>query len=493
MVIGALGRGSRPVVAARFALMGVLVFAFVWKAATPPIPALLTALGFGLIGIAAAFRRPADRRAARWFDTAMGLGGALALLALAQALRLAHHPLANPAWGEAAALLGPLPAPLPGSISVAPFDTLQALPAVIAPFLAFAGTLAFFDEDRSATALIRCLALMGGAFALFGLVQVTLLPGSLLLFDKAYYIDSLTGFWVNRNVAGALLGVASLAALVWLLDVAKGIDRPKRVALLLREDDAGLSSAQLLPAALLALCLLALFLTKSRGALVATGAAYAVVLPLLMQDAAGRLWRGQGGGVRSRAVWFRIAAIAAGLLSVGLVVLLFGGLASARLMQEGVDEGRLCFYRAAWAGFRAQPWLGWGLGTFDSVFPLFREPDCGALSMSVSRAHNVYLQGLVELGLLFALFVLALVGSLLAMIRAGARNRIRRRHVPIAGLGVVVLLACHGLVDFSPQIPGMAIYASVFLGAVAAIGLRRPRSEARRPQPIDQEGAWAGA
>ncbi|WP_062234072.1 O-antigen ligase family protein [Aureimonas sp. N4] len=488
-MIGALGQGSRPVVAARLALMGVLVFAFVWKAATPPIPALLTALGFGLIGIAAAFRRPADRRAARWFDTAMGLAGALALLGLAQALRLGHHPLANPAWEEAAALLGPLP----GAISVAPFDTLQALPAVIAPFLAFVGTLAFFDEDRSATALIRCLALLGGAFALFGLVQITLLPGSLFLFEKAYYIDSLTGFWVNRNVAGALLGVASFAALVWLLDVVKGIDRPRRVALLLREGDTGLSSGQLLPAALLALCLLALFLTKSRGALVATGAAYGVVLPLLMQDAAGRLWRGGGAGVGRRIVWLRIAAVVAGLLSVGLVVLLFGGLASARLMQEGVDEGRLCFYRAAWAAFRAQPWLGWGLGTFDSVFPLFREPDCGALSMSVSRAHNAYLQGLVELGLPFALFVVALVGSLLALIRSGTRNRIRRRHVPIAGLGVVILLACHGLVDFSPQIPGMAIYTAVFLGAVATIGLRRRRAAPHRPRPVDQDGAWADA
>ena len=119
------------------------------------------------------------------------------------------------------------------------------------------------------------------------------------------------------------------------------------------------------------------------------------------------------------------------------MVLLFGGLSSARLLQEGVDEGRLCFYRAAWGAFRAHPLLGTGLGTFDSVFPAFRQADCGPLAVSVSRAHNVYLQGLVELGLFFALFALALVGALFAMLLAGYRSRVRRRHVPVAGLGVV--------------------------------------------------------
>ena len=483
---GWLGEGSRSLRAARLAFMAVLSFAFVWKAATPPIPALVTALGFGCLAVAASFRRPAEPRVAALFDRALLMGGALALLALAQAVRLPEHPLANPVWRDGSVLLGPLP----GSISVAPFDTLQALPALLAPFLAFACTLAFFDGDRPASALMRFLALLGGAFALFGLLQVTLLPGSLLLFDKTYYIDSLTGFWVNRNAAGALLGVASFAALAWLLDVLKGLDQPKPVALLLREETAGLPSAGLLPAAILALCLVALFLTKSRGALLATGAAYALILPLLLQDAAQRLWRGRA-GKKHRSVWLGIGASAAGLLIVLLVILLFGGLASARLAQEGADEGRLCFYRAAFAAFRAQPLFGWGLGTFDSVFPLFRQPDCGPLSVSVSRAHNVYLQGLVELGLPFVLFLLALVGSLLALIRAGARNRIRRRHVPIAGLGVLILLLCHGLVDFSPQIEGMALYAATFMGVVAAIGLRERWPRSARPRPADQDGVWA--
>ncbi|ALN72051.1 O-antigen ligase [Aureimonas sp. AU20] len=474
---GLIGARLDPRRLGRLAFCLVLAAGFVWKAAATPIPALLSALAFALLASAATFCRPAGG-AGRLFDRALLIGGALALFALFQAFRVEGNPLAHPVWSEASPFLGALP----GAISVAPYATLQAMPTALAPFLAFAATLAFFHDDRSATRLLRLLALLGGAFAAFGLVQVTLAPGSLLLFEKQHYLDSLTGFWVNRNAAGALLGVASLAALAWLVDAVKGLDLSPRTRLLPEDGAFSISPDRLLPAGILVLCVLALFLSKSRGALMATVGAYAVVLPLILHDLGSRRGTGHRDGPADRPSRVRrfLLAAASGLLLVGLVVGLFGGLSSARLAQEGVDDGRLCFYRAALEAIRDRPAFGFGLGTFDWVFPAYRQADCAALPVSVSRAHNVYLEALVDLGLPFLLLAFCLVGALLHMLLAGYRARIRRRHVPIVGLGVVILLALHGLVDFSLQVPGMALYAAAFLGAVGTIGSRRAAGRGAR-------------
>jgi len=55
----------------------------------------------------------------------------------------------------------------------------------------------------------------------------------------------------------------------------------------------------------------------------------------------------------------------------------------------------------------------------------------------------------------------------------GARVRRRLRHLPVAGLAALVLITLHAIVDFSLQIPGVAVYAAAAIAAAVAVALGR--------------------
>jgi O-antigen ligase len=121
------------------------------------------------------------------------------------------------------------------------------------------------------------------------------------------------------------------------------------------------------------------------------------------------------------------------------------------------------------------PWFGTGFGTFEQVFPVYRDPECG-LSGLWDRAHNVFLEGSLGLGLPFAVVVLFGLVYLLSIFLIGYRTRQRFQIVPVAGMGILLLVVLHSMVDFSIQIPGVAAYVAAALGAAVSISLARKRS-----------------
>jgi O-antigen ligase len=136
--------------------------------------------------------------------------------------------------------------------------------------------------------------------------------------------------------------------------------------------------------------------------------------------------------------------------------------------------------------FRNRPVLGWGLGTFPTVYPQFRS---FYTNFFVNQAHNDYLQLLTEMGLLgFAMMLWYLIV-------------VYRRAIPKIGnwtsdVGGAVTLACtlgctgilvHSLVDFNLQIPANAALFYVLCTIAAAPPLFQ-RSRKRKPStPTDTE------
>ena len=123
-----------------------------------------------------------------------------------QALPLAGVDLANGAWKSVNENIGPAP----GTISVAPGMTLDALSSLALPFLVFISALVFFQGDDEALWLWRALAYFGAAYAAFGILQEMLFPDQLLFEPKKYYVGYLTATFVNRNTAGTFFGIALL-------------------------------------------------------------------------------------------------------------------------------------------------------------------------------------------------------------------------------------------------------------------------------------------
>ncbi len=120
---------------------------------------------------------------------------------------------------------------------------------------------------------------------------------------------------------------------------------------------------------------------------------------------------------------------------------------------ELAAETRLNIDRDGLKMFASEPVLGWGLGTFAEVYPQFRT---FYTNLSVDRAHNDYLQLMVETGALG--FV-----TMLWFLTVVYRRAIKKLEHPDANatttlaslLGVTGILV-HSFVDFNLQIPANA-------------------------------------
>jgi len=102
-----------------------------------------------------------------------------------------------------------------------------------------------------------------------------------------------------------------------------------------------------------------------------------------------------------------------------------------------------------------RPVLGWGLGTWPTVYPAYARFDLGRFA---NHAHNDWAEWTAEGGIPFALLLLAVAGW-------SARQALR---LPW-GLGVPSVFL-HSLVDFPLQHPALAVLAYSLLGAMAAAG-----------------------
>jgi O-antigen ligase len=135
--------------------------------------------------------------------------------------------------------------------------------------------------------------------------------------------------------------------------------------------------------------------------------------------------------------------------------------------------------------FAHRPVLGWGLGTFPTVYPSYRS---FYTNLFVNEAHNDYAQLLVETGLLgFGLMLWFLV----RLYRSGWPTSRRWEFKWDGAVSLAALLGCtglllHSLVDFNLQIPANAALFYVLCG-LAASPLAKLSKSGRSRSPRDEE------
>lgn len=355
------------------------------------------------------------------------------------------------------------------ALSAEPGTTRHAIPALVLPFIVFMATLTLFPDDGRALLLWRALAGFGAAAAAVSVMQFVLFPDTLLLGPKQHYLDSLTGPFVNRNTAATFFGLAAVLTAGCLLQSwqtlrARRDARPFGEHAEHRTADRGPHRRLALWSLALVVILVALALTRSRAGIAASYAALALFL-------CGALF----GFLRDR----RSPAVAAIWVSagaVGLVALfwLISGRALLRLETQGLSDSRWCAYEYTWAAIRDHPLLGTGFGTFPAVFPSYRLGACFPYG-EWTKAHSVYLEAYLGLGLPFIAMLLAVVIVLLRAYARGYRERRRARFAPVGGLAMLVLVLLHSAVDFSIQIPGVTVFFAAGSAAAVAISLGRYR------------------
>lgn len=156
-------------------------------------------------------------------------------------------------------------------------------------------------------------------------------------------------------------------------------------------------------------------------------------------------------------------------------------------LREAADpgSGSVAVRRLLWSGacgmFEARPFLGWGTGSFQRVFPSFRDPDYAVLFMSHSSnmAHSEYLQTLAEGGLAAAVSWVALACCGIVML--ARRGRSMEALVPLAG---AVSVLAESAVSISLRLPLQQFQLAVLAGlslAGARSGRTAPRAAALLP------------
>jgi|YNPBryBLVA2012_1023415.scaffolds.fasta_scaffold00070_25 O-antigen ligase len=197
------------------------------------------------------------------------------------------------------------------------------------------------------------------------------------------------------------------------------------------------------PAAMAAVFYASMVASGSRAGTVIAGAETALVLALWLRRP----------GVEKRGALARAAALG-GLLAgataaVGVERLL------ARFGQPDPYAGRRELLEASLEMARARPWLGWGLGSWPSVYPAYARFDPGS-RIYMNHAHNDWAEWAAEGGWPLA----GLLGALaLWSVPAALRS--------VWGVGVPAVLT-HAALDYPTARLPLAVWIFLLLGALAA-------------------------
>jgi len=195
--------------------------------------------------------------------------------------------------------------------------------------------------------------------------------------------------------------------------------------------------------------------------------------------------------------WARVAAVAAPLLLLATAGACWflrdsfaarGGIWHLDVHAYGSQNQRLLFWLGAWRIFAEDPLLGAGPGHFPLMFPGVRNPDyerTGLLAHTHAlHAHGEWAEILADIGILGLLAFVALIAAVLGRWKRSyaAMPALDRRLGIGLVCGVVALLA-HNLVSVNLRWPVCFFHVWVFLGLLAAQGLRwaPPRQAAVAP------------
>jgi len=168
----------------------------------------------------------------------------------------------------------------------------------------------------------------------------------------------------------------------------------------------------------------------------------------------------------------RISLAVSFLLLLVSALLVAGGETVARFHLEkfaGTDissDFRWSIFRDAWQLVRSSPWVGLGLGNFESIFAIFRDASRGTTRSLHPESDWLWFWS--ELG--WVAVPLILLGAVLLVWRVAPLQIGTNQRFRLAALIGALMFALHGLVDVSGHRVGTAYSAMFLLG----LSLHRP-------------------
>lgn len=458
-VIAVAGRGDHVLILDRIREWGLVVM-LAWAplpfgSARPWAWSLLgvVALALLLLSVAVEAAAPRVARPLRQLVVPFGFGVVLVFWILLQSLPGGLFGLHHPLWDHVSELLGTR---VVASISVDREASRIHLFRLLIYAAVFWTAWQVGQRRTGAALIVKAIAIIGVAYAAYGIVEYSSADPSILWFFKRYYAQDLTSTFVNRNSFATYAGLGFVCNLLLFTNaLMTKVDTSSRVTTVLSTIE-GLLWRGKWAVVGLGVVGSALLLSHSRGgaisslcAVVAFAVAVAVAPSLRSRQQA------------VFAILLVIGAIALFLVSgEGLLV---------RLAETSVpDDGRNDLYSAMFRAIHDNLLAGSGLGSFSSIYPMYQERTFDGI---MDFAHDDYLENALDLGIPGFLLLLALLTMLVGFCAIGIVKR--RRDVVFACVAVsaTVLVGLHALVDFSMQIPAVAVTYAAILGVGVAQSL----------------------
>jgi O-antigen ligase/tetratricopeptide (TPR) repeat protein len=135
---------------------------------------------------------------------------------------------------------------------------------------------------------------------------------------------------------------------------------------------------------------------------------------------------------------------------------------------------RFSIWQSTFEVFLARPWSGWGWGSFQYIYPIFKAPE---VWYKVPHAHNELIQVLSEGGLLgFIALAFCYIYSFLCLVRSFRdRNDAIFKSLSAGALGVLLYAFTHSCFDFIFRLPANAFLLAGIIGLGLSISLTRSR------------------
>ncbi|MCI0408078.1 MAG: O-antigen ligase family protein, partial [Acidobacteria bacterium] len=312
-----------------------------------------------------------------------------------------------------------------------------------------------FRETRQIRRVLYLFLFVGTFQAFYGVLEYLSGHQHIFAYQKRFYVDAATGTFINRNHYAAFLEMTLLVALGLLFSRLREPQagetwREKLLALTDRRASLNLT---------LLLCIgivgVGLVLSYSRaGIILGLTAAAAFCLLQLRQS------------------WSLQKTLMVALLAVVVFVPMYGvgywtltGRYALLTNEVTMPGGRVAVWRKTAEIVRDFPILGTGVGTFQFVFPRYREATTTAF---YDYAHSDYLQVLAETGLIGGALLAA---GVFLVARTWRRPQAARSGAVLrAACGFALLaVALHEAIDFSLQIPANLLALTLLIGCLTLL------------------------
>lgn len=441
-----------------WSLCAGLSWAPFWLGGTGPLPWGVNAILFpGMVlvyEVSLVWRGQTEPVAVRWVAVPAAFMAVVLFWIWLQTTTWVPSSLQNPIWDMTGEVIH---GPVQGRISVNPDATMLALLRLLTAGSVFWLSLQLCRDPRRAIALLRCIALVAVGYTIWAFLSAIVIPDRTLWFTNPGASAALRSTFYNPNSYATYCGLA----LVLMTAVCHQHYREEAAR-------AGIP-----------------FRYRMASILETTGRSGAVMIGSIIVLAVGLLGTGSRGGLISTAfglfVFGAISArskqqrkeqrltVAAVALLLVAVFIAFGNEVLGKLEINGVqDQSRFDVWTATFNSILTAPLVGFGYGTFEDIFPMFRTNLIVPLTNHWAMAHDTYLEVLQGLGLAFGALLIGAVGWLAWLCLKGATTRDNNLTAPRVAFSISMLVGLHSLVDFSMQIQGITLTVMAVLGAGTA-------------------------